>query len=284
MRIQCHSVSGRGRVGESRRLVLTACLGLLAPLVPAANAAEQRDTLERINQSYYNLKAEGLEEFRCRVVPDWDSVYRSVKADADGLQLRDVLDRVHFEVAVGPDGAASISRTFDTPPPSQQLAERIRIVTSGFEQVVVGFFQTWTQFVFSPVFPEKASVQLEKLDSGYRINQTQDTTRAVLLFTPDLMLKDVELNTPGNQARFHTRFDSRGNLYILTAFEATFDVGSDTPQATQIKSAAQVKYQEVQGFALPETVDVTVITSAITLQFPIRFSDCSVKKRSALTR
>ena len=183
MQIQCHSVSGRGRVGESRRLVLTACLGLLAPPVPAANAADQRDTLERINKSYYNLKAEGLEEFRCRVVPDWDSVYRSVKADADGLQLRDVLDRVHFEVAVGPDGAASISRTFDTPPPSQQLAERIRTVTSGFEQVVEGFFQSGRNS-----FSARSSLKSPRPigETGQRLSNQPDTrhdTRRTALYS-----------------------------------------------------------------------------------------------------
>jgi hypothetical protein len=80
---------------------------LAAVYVPVASCADKKVVLQQANQAYYNLRDNGLVEFSCQVLPDWDSAFRGWKLDAVGQeQVLPTLKQMHFRVTVGPNGGS----------------------------------------------------------------------------------------------------------------------------------------------------------------------------------
>ena len=104
--------------------------------------------MRQIEQAYYNLRTEGLASYRCTAQPDWNVIESNASADQAGPEFRALLEGTTFEVAVGPDGAAAISRQFRIAPTSEQDATRLRMMANGVELTLVGFFRILADFAF----------------------------------------------------------------------------------------------------------------------------------------
>src|SRR5579863_8004534 len=185
----------------SRVMLATFCfLFVLAGLAGTARGATDEEIMQRARQSYYNLKDEGLVKYRCRLVPDWKSMAKSLTADASAQELFPLLSGERFEVAIGPDGASSISHHSDQTPPNEQAAERLRKVTGGLEQTVTGFFQMWSVFMFNSPLPDAGeSYLLEDLGERYRVTYKVGANDVVTTMTKDLAIDEMKVTTPSEE-------------------------------------------------------------------------------------
>ena len=108
------------------------CLGLPNALMPLAYCTDKKELVRQARQSYYNLANAGLNEFRCQVLPDWDTTFNGLKADPVGRdQVLPILRKTHFELLVGPNGASTVSHQSELAPPNEQVAERVREAIAG---------------------------------------------------------------------------------------------------------------------------------------------------------
>ena len=88
--------------------------------------ADPKEIVRKARQSYYSLKAEGLVQFQCQVLPDWDSIYKEQPPDALGRdQLLPILKKTRFKVVFTPGGAPTVSHS-EVTPPNKEVASRIQ--------------------------------------------------------------------------------------------------------------------------------------------------------------
>jgi|SRR5579872_685669 hypothetical protein len=248
-----------------------------ASFAPNVWCSDKKAVLEEVNRKYYNLRANGLTEFSCQVVPDLDTAYKDIKMDAVGRdQVLPIAKKVSFRVVVGQSGAASVSHQFSEAPPSDEIAGRLGQIANGIEQMVTGFFQTWSQLMInSPLPGANTEYQMEDLQDGYRFTADEGKTHVAVSMNHALVIDSLEAKTPDVEGTVHPRFVNGNNGLVLESYQAVYTTASSDSQELSVK----VTYQEVDGLSLPQTITLTMALPQGRLQAPIVFRSCQVKKK-----
>ena len=249
-------------------------VGFFSALVPLAHGIDKKDIVRQARQSYYSLNSEGLMGFRCEVLVDWDSTFKTLKTDAVGReQLLPILKKTQFDLLVGENGASTVSHRSDMAPANEEIAERLRRVTSGIEQILTGFMHTWSGFMMkSPVPESESEYQVQDLgEHGYRLALKQGTADVAISMTRDYAIEAMQVTTPEFEGTVRPRFSRKKNGFVLIGYDAVYKAASGSPQQVSVK----VEYKDVEGFNLPSTVAATV-NSVETL---LTFGDYHLKKR-----
>jgi hypothetical protein len=207
----------------SKRVLALAFL-LIVCFIPcgARQQSSDQEIVRQARQSSYSLKSQGLIELKCAVQPDWDSMYAAVKADNVGTeQLLPIMKSTHFTVLLGPDGASTISHESDMAPPNQEVAGRVRQSVDGMEQVLTGFFQTWSSFMFNSPLPEPDDkYQLEKKGEEYDLSFGQGATQVAVVLNLDLIIEEVKLTSPQLEGTLHPEWSPSNNGLVLSGYQA----------------------------------------------------------------
>jgi|SRR5580658_395888 hypothetical protein len=256
-------------------LVVSVIAGMCAPV---ASCADKSEVIRKANETYYSLSGNGLTAFRCQVLPDWDATYKDLKMDAVGReQVLPAARRIHFSVAVGPTGAVSISHQSDVAPADEELAKRLRDTTSGLDQVLTGFFQTWSQFMVNSPLPGPVSgYQMEENGNGYRLTADKKDVHAAISMGRDFVIDSMAAKTPDFEGTIHPHFVPHAGGLVLTKYEANYGNGS-TSQALSVK----VEYQDIEGLPIPRIVTMTMSLPQGEINEPITFDDCRITKKQA---
>jgi hypothetical protein len=237
-----------------------------------------RDKLMReARLAYYNLHTRGLREFSCQVLPDWDAMYKNLKVDAAARdQVLPILKKVGFRVLVGPTGAASVSHQFNAAPPSEAIAERVRQSTGGIEQVVAGFFQTWSAFAFGSFFPEASpNLQVEEAGNKYRLRQKDASTDALVVMTKDLTIEHSNVESSKVSGSVDPVFAATKEGLLLTSYDSKVRIRD---QAPEMFLKVKISYQRVGGYQLPSVVNAAVnLPRGQQVPLPLTFANCQVK-------
>lgn len=214
----------------SRRLLSVALLianfaGASYAVPMQANTKDPKGVVEKAWHSYYSLKAQGMLEFRCNVQPDWNLTYKSVKADPSTMQdLMPLLQKTYFKVIVGPEGASTVSHESDVAPSNEKLAESMRKSIGGIEQILTGFFQTWSGFVVNPLLPATDSdYRVEELGDKYRLTYKEGaTTDVVTTLDHNFAIEQFEVTEPNLTATLRPTWTrNEKGLLLLTGYNAT---------------------------------------------------------------
>ena len=261
--------------GATRLSIYYVGLSILASL--AARGADRKETIRQAHRSYYNLKSEGLTEFRCHVQLDWDSLYKGLKVNAVGRdQLLPILRKVHFQVLVGPDGGSTVSHESELAPPNEEVAERVRRSIAGVEQILTGFLQTWSGFMINSPFPRvDDEYQLEDLDDKLRLSYKEGTGNIVISMTRDFVMDEVSVATPQFEGTVRPKFSRNKRGFVLASYDVVYKAESGNPQQLAVK----IEYQNVEGFDLPSTIEATVTSPGGVVDVHLTFTDYRVKKR-----
>jgi hypothetical protein len=258
---------------KPRSVALLVICGI-APPNALLRGADDGQILDRARQAYYSLRGKGLVEFRCEVLPDWEAVFSTLRTDAVGSEVLTLLQRTHFDVSVGADGASTVSRQTELTPPSQVVAERFRTAAAGLEQMLTGFFVVWAQFMsgFPGPEPGDKDYKIEKAGDQYRITQQQGQLHVLVLMTTELVVTEARLTAPNSvEITVHPHFSKLAERFLLTGWDSTIGSAAGT-----LETAATTENQEVEGFELPKTVNIT----AGGIRIPLRFNHYRIKKRS----
>lgn len=258
----------------------TFCLALFLACVIPANGLQQsadQEILRQARQSYYSLKSRGLVQLRCVVQPDWDSMYKTMNPDKVGTeQLLPILRSTHFTVLLGPDGASTVSHESDIAPPSEEVARRIRQSVDGMEQLLTGFFHTWSGFMFNSLLPEPDSkYHLEDLGEKYALSFGDSANQIAEVLSHQLAIEEVKVTSPEFDATLRPQWSASSNGLVLTGYEANYK--GATSEA--LKVSVRVEYREVEGLSLPSTVNAEVPFAAGHVSIRLAFLDYQVKKR-----
>jgi len=241
------------------------------------NANERKVFLDKAQKAYSVLSAQGLHGFRCRVQPDFDVAFRTLGTDAVGeSQLLPILRKVRFQVVAGADGAATVSHQSDEAPPNQQVGARVTQSIGGMDQVIDGFLQTWAPFAITSPFAgsDAAHVEIEDIGTKYRLTVKDASIDLVMMIRRDFVIEQFDVAVSGKNVMLRPEWDATPKGWRLASYEGTY--GSGPGQSQQL--SAKFEYQDVEGFQLLRSVDVTVQLPAGTVHVPIAFSEYQVKK------
>jgi hypothetical protein len=249
----------RGRGALSALTILTACAAGAFTL----RASDDEQLVVNARLAYYDLRSQGLLEFGCQVAPDWDALAAATKPDATGEQALPLARKIRFNVSVGPDGAALVSHQSEIASPNEQVAPRLRLMSTGTEQLLTAFFRIWAMFMHGFPVPDKSTdYKIEDLNGQYRIAEKNGPYDVVLLMNPQMIVTELRVISPELEHLFHPQFSRRSNGYLLTSADSSLRMKSFA-----VESAFTVDYQEVEGFELPKTVTVKIGDTQIALNF-----------------
>lgn len=252
----------------------TLCLTFLSSMALAqAPVANRQEIVRQAQKSYYSLSERGLSDFRCEVKPDWDTMYASIKTDPVGReQVLPALKQMHFQFLVGPNGAATASHQAEVPPPDHEVANRVQESATGMEQVLTGFFETWSQFMVNSTLPEPgADYRLDDQDGNYHLSFKQDASEVDIFMNHDFAITETRVNGSGVNGTVRPHFMRLAQGFVLDSYEYSSSSNSQ-------KLTVKVKYQEIEGLNLPEFVDVSMKFPSSAVAIPLHFVSCRANK------
>jgi hypothetical protein len=255
-----------------------ACFLLFAGIFAAsARATDDQQLFDQARQSYYNLRREGLTEFRCKVTLDWEAILDAFKAEPATKQaLLPILKKTHFEVLVGPNGAAIVSHQFDMAPPNEDVAKRIQVMSGGVEQMITGFFQTWSQFMINSFFPEREEkYELTEEDQKFHLTSKQGATEVFLSFGHDFSLDEMRVKTADFDGTVRPKLVRSDKGFVLSSYTGTFKPSSGSSQ----EMAVSIEYSTIENLTLPDMVTFSVTSPNGSVQFPLKFGDYRLTKK-----
>lgn len=263
-------------VREYRAKSLVSLFALLGIVSTVAFCADKKTVLQNANLAYYNLKAQGLSEFSCQVRPDWDAAFKDIQMDALVRdQVLPIAKKMRFQVVVGPSGAALVSHQSPEAPSSEDVATRVRDMSSGMEQMVTGFFETWSQIMINPPLPGADNeYQMEESGGDFRFTAAAASTHVAVSMSHDFVIDSIEVKSPKLEGVVRPKFERREGALVLVGYDAKYKTDSASQQL-----AVKVEYQEVEGLALPRTITMTMSLPQGRIDEPITFTDCRAKKR-----
>lgn len=240
---------------------------LLRPHNGIIQGTDQSALIREARHAYYSLKGEGLEEVRCQAVPDWESIFKTMRpSPVNPDQLLPLLEKLRFQVAIGPSGGAMVSQVSDFAPPSEEMAERVQKMAGAVVQFLHGFFDTWAPFAFGTFFSDSpAKFEFDEAQSQYRITKQKGPVVVVTTMTLHFLVTQLLLKTPQIEIVVRPQFVSNTQGYMLTGLGSVFSKG-ETELADY---KMDITYMQVQGFTLPQTLTGTV-------DFPTRAQSATV--------
>lgn len=260
------------------RILLLASL-MLIHVAPsrAQQTASNEQILRQAKEAYYSLKSHGLAQFSCVVQPDWDSLYKNIKTDAAGReQLLPILRSTHFRVLVGSDGASTVSHETDVAPPDEAIAQRVRQSVDGMEQILTGFFQTWSGFMVKSIFPDPdGQYQLEDQGDKYELTYGEGSVHVVIVMSHELAIESMRVAMPKLDATLRPEWSASRDGFLLKSYQASYRNGTGEP----VQLSVVVEYENVEDLELPKTVDATVDLPAGPVPIRLAFMSCQAKKR-----
>ena len=243
---------------------------------PPARCAEKNPIQDEADRAYYNLKAKGLVQFSCEVQPDFDAAYKNIPVDAVGRdQVLPIAKKTRFQVVVGPSGAASVSHQSSDAPATEEVATRVRQTIGGMEQIITGFFETWSNQMINPPLGGGIEYQVEQLPEGYRFTADSAGVHITASMNRDFVTDLIEAKGPELDGSVAPRYTRRPDGLLLESYDATYKTGGNSQ-----KLSVNIQYQEIEGLLLPRIVTVSMILPQGSLNAPMTFSDCQVKKDS----
>ena len=249
---------------------------IITTLCALSDATDKKEVIRRAAQSLYNLKARGLLQFSCRVSPDFEATYKDIKMDDVGRkQVLPAAKNVQFQVVVGPSGAANVSHIFTEAPATQEIGDRLQKISAGMEQVVSGFFQTWSSLMIkSPFSGSPDDYQLEENSDGYHLIADAANTHVEIVLDRGFTPTSVVVRSSEFDGTVHPHFEKLKDESILRSYEATYKTNGGSAQDLTVK----VDYQDVEGLALPRTIEAIMALPQGHIDAPITLSNCQAKK------
>lgn len=263
---------------DSMKMMRSSCVMLavlLAGYSELAWCADKQAVLQHAEATYYNLKANGLTGFTCQVVPDFPAAYKDIQMDAVGRdQVLPAANKINFQVAVGPTGAASVSHQFSEPPATDEVAQRLQKVASGMEQMVTGFFHTWSNMMISSPFSDAGDeYQIEELPEGYALTSNARNQQVKVLLTRDMLLTTLSAKTSTFEGTMHPQFSPHEGGLLLKSYDASYKAGTSSQDLT-----VKIDYQEIQGLPIPRMIEMVMTLPQGHMDAPIALTNCRVTK------
>ena len=259
-------------------LLLTVCaFALLLPTVSSAQKPDKVETLKKARQSYYSLKDQGLTEFQCTMAPNWAFLLSDQrKNDPAGIDAAvQKLQALHFGLTLGLDGSAKVTHN-ELTAENDQVANGLKQVYSGMEQMATGFFQTWSAYTISPAFPDAGTpFELNSAGSDYVISYKEGSADVTTTMGQDYAISSMRVKTAEFDSTIKPQFKKIPQGLLLSGYQALYR-GATPAEATDL--SVTIDYQEINGLQFPQEISLSGSYGASPFKVKVNFSACTATK------
>jgi hypothetical protein len=258
---------------------LLALLLALLPLAAGEALADGKETLDAARAAYYSLRREGLEGFSCLATPNWDAVLaprrRADPAAADKAYT--TLSALTFGIEATPGRRAKVMHT--DPPgglgSTEKETEALKLVTSGVEQTLTGFFDAWGPFVMTtPIPPPTAEVTEARY--LWVVDFNEGKTAVGMVMRHDYTIEATSLVSDTFSSVIQPQFVKSPKGLLLTALQGQY---RQLPTGSAYSLQLRVEYQDVTGFLLPKHLWVSSNNGKAVTQMDLSFGTCQAQRR-----
>jgi hypothetical protein len=255
---------------------LCAALALLL-LTGMANAAD-RDVIASAHAAYYRAAQRGLKDFTCQLSPNWEVVLADTAAtNPEGARNAVAkLKQIQFTVHAGPGLKTEITHN-TVRAENDEMATGLAQIYSGMEQMVTGFFDTYSLFMFYVPLPEPDSAYvLQKVADQWSLTYTEGKdTHVATTMAGNFAISSMHVDTPAFKSNIQPLFTANGEGLILTAYQADYDSGNpDEKTVLQV----HIEHQMVSGIQLPKTLNLTGTYGTSAFGVIVSFSGCQANR------
>jgi hypothetical protein len=245
--------------------------------VADAKPAAQQEIVKRARQSYYSLRAVGLDEFQSTVKPNWEKVLKDQGvSDSTRLQAAlQLLNGLHFTMVLDKDGKVTVQHRTDSEPPNEQVKQGFEQIYSGIDQAVSGFFTTWSLFMLNSPFPDAGSAfQLEDLGSQYRLSYKEGTSSIVTLMNKDLIISEIKVTSPEFLSIVKPQVHKTANGFVLDGYVGDY---KPTSGPGVVHLDVKIANAPVNGLQLPTSLVADSVMDGAPTHMELAFSEYQVK-------
>jgi hypothetical protein len=250
--------------------IFVAICALINIPISGQGKQDQKDILGRANRTYYALKENGFNGFRCSADPNWkkyiEENFNGYNRDFPPLNL---LSQLSFAVSVEKDGAVKVEPlTLD----KGEIDIRIRQDAGGLLQVITGFYQTWAAFAISTPFPDaNENVILKAEGNGYRI-LSNDGSESEIDMSKDFLISQMSVLASGSKVIMWPKYVKTDKGLLMTSIDS--DIGNG-----QMKVSFDIRYQEIDGLKLPSSIVYRLVAPGHRVNVDIALTKCQLTKR-----
>lgn len=248
---------------------------------PAAQSSKRVDNPQELARKaraeYYNLRSEGFEHYQCSLIFDWDAMLAALKVqDPDTAARIKRFKEIHFTFSLGSTGAVQTSHD-EIEITSEDEARRFNQVCSGMDQMVKGFFQTWSGFMLWNVFDGVGqNDQITDEGDAYRLTEVNGDASAYYVFGKDYVIRDIGYDSPQMTGSVQPQFTPSAKGLVLSAFSGDYK-GPLVPVGARV--SVKFDYQTISDLQLPRSMQVKVQAGDQSYTLRLEFSNCTAKKR-----
>ena len=254
-------------------------LALVLMITASAAAADERDFLQKGRGAYYSLQREGLAEFTCAAVANWDLMLASLfRTDPDvGKRTYAILSSQRFTATVGVGKQTKIAYLGGTAAGNAQQASGLEKVKSGLDQALTGVFDVWSPFVLTEPFPGPTTpVDLVEQPSQWNLAYVDGANQVDVTVNKDYSIRAVRTASSASIGMLQPLFTETPRGLLLSAFQAGYRT---LPAGETSQLQVRIGYQRVDGFDLPKTLVLSGNQGGNPFLMEVALADCKVTRR-----
>lgn len=244
----------------------------------SGKALNKAEILEKARAGYYSLHREGLSEFTCGLVPDWEMMLAEVrKTNPEEAERRlKIFRQIHFELTALSLGIINIKHSYSGEE-HPELAENFNHIYHGIEQMTSGFFDTWKGFVMVPFLPEaSADFNIEKKGTQYRLSYREGDTEVLTRLDQNLVIKSTHIVNSEFDSTIEPQFTRVDGGLLLSGYDGIYVGGEPSTKAV---IHVRIDNQLVDGFQLPGRIAVSGSDDGTEFAVEVSFVDCHATRR-----
>jgi hypothetical protein len=264
--------------------ILLASFGTLvwSPSLRAQAPVASRDpkgVVAQARAAYYNLSSRGYRQYRFQARPDWAAMLgNQAKTNPAGYDAAMALfSKVRFDVVVDANGNAKITHN-DVDAPNDQTRAGLTQVYGGMDQMLTGFFQTWTPFMIETPFTNVGTdLSVETVGANYRVRWVESgTTKVEILTDQAFAVTEMKVNSPTFDSIIRPVFDRGPSGLVLASYEAEY---KEKAPASPIRIVVLIKNRSIQSLLMPSDLDLTAWVGDNKTHILMAFTDASLDKK-----
>jgi hypothetical protein len=248
----------------------------LSPLAAGEALADGKETLDAARAAYYSLRREGLASFSCLATPNWDAVLAARRRidPVAAEKTYKILSALTFGVEMMPGQRAKVMHA-EPPSSNDKEAEALKLVTSGVEKTLSGFFDTWGPFVAtSPIPPPTA--QVTETHGLWIVDFKEGATAVGLVMRDDYTIEATRIVTATYSSLIQPQFVKSPKGLLLAAVQGQY---RQLPNGPLASLQLRIEYQDVSGFLLPKHLYVSSNDGRAVTQMDLAFGTCQAQRR-----
>lgn len=259
---------------------LPACIAADKKQPEAKEVEKKKEVVRQARAAYYNLRNEGLVQFQASIVPDWSPILDPLRKTAQPEAIENakkVLSGLHFAMSLDSSNKVNVTHSADAPAANPEIAKGFDQIFDGMEQAVKGFFDTWSPFMLTSMFPDvDGDYQLNDLGDKYRLSYRDGDADVVLTMGKNFVLSEAKVTSPKFTSFIWPEFTVTSKGFVLSGYKADYQ---STSGAETTKLNIKIVNREVNALQLPGNLSVDAVYNGSQYLVELGFADYKVQKK-----